>query len=287
MMLRTTWTDVARAVRFETVRTRASRPLRWVAAIGFVTHVVATFAVAAYLAFDPTVTTAFPAIDVATLVITGPTVLALTAAVIGVLVGGADYRHAAADLTFLVSPRRRAALAAKVAVSALIAAAVTAAGALVAAAALWGLYAPVREEAIGAGIVLAVVAMQMVKVVLWATVGTLAAVAARSQTVAGIAVVTISFVVEPMARSVVLLSPEGWWAQVPKVLPFTAINGVTGSGSGAGGPVFGTSTLPAGWSLLVALAWVALFALLADRSLWRHRSAVPPPGGAHLVGAVT
>ncbi len=284
-MLTTTGADVARGVRFETVRTRASRSLRWVAAIGLITHTVATFAIAAYLAFDPS-TMAFPAIDVTTLVVATPPFLALAAAVIGVLVGGADYRHATIELVFLVSPRRRAALAAKVAVSALIAVAVTVAGALVAAAALWGLYSPVRGEAIDAGTALSLVAMQVVKVALWATVGTLAAVAARSQTIAGIAVVTISFVVEPMARSVALLSPEGWWVQVPKLLPFTAINGVTGTGSGAHGPVFAGSTLPAGWSLLVALAWVAFAALLADRSLWRHHSSAPPSASPTSVGAV-
>ncbi|WP_448060449.1 hypothetical protein [Cellulomonas hominis] len=283
----TAWPDATRAARFELVRARSARPIRWIILIAFVAHVIATVAVAAYLAYDPTVTTPYPTLDVVTLVMTGPAIVPLVAALVGVLVAGADYRHGAAELVFLICPRRRAVLAAKVGIAALLAAVVAAAGSLVAAAALWLLYAPVRHEAISVAAVGAIAGLQIFKVVLWATVGTLVTMGVRSQALAGVTIVAFSAIVEPMARSAVLLSADGWWSDLPKLLPFTVLNGVTGSGSGAGGPVFGAAALPQGWSMIVSLGWICVLSLLAVRSLRRPRSSAHPSRGMHARRATT
>jgi hypothetical protein len=268
--------DLTRAIRFEAVRVRVSRPVRWIAAVGVALHVVVGLAVTAYMAFDPSVTTPYPASDVARLVIASPPVLSLTAAFVGLVIGGMDHRHGTVSLTVLVSPRRRAALGGKVAVALLAAAAVALLGGLLSVVLLEAVYVPARGQSIAPGPLTLLVLAQVLKVALWAAAGVLAAVATRSQTAAGVAVLVLSSLVEPALRSVAAMNPQAWWSELPEWMPFTAIDGVTRIAmSGSGSAVFSTAGLAPGGSLAVALVWLTALAVGADRSARAARSTAP------------
>jgi hypothetical protein len=264
--------DLTRAARFEAVRVRASRPLWWIGGVGIIAHSVISAAVAAYLAYDPMVKVPYSGPDVARLVVISPPVLALAAGLIGLLIGGSDYRHNAIGLTCRVSPRRGAVLGGKAAVVAAAAVSVALAGAVVSMSLLEAMYVPARHQSIGAGVVAGAVLALVAKVVLWAVIGMLLAIATRSQTVAGVALIVFSSVLEPAARSVAAVTAHGWWTGFPQLLPFTAIDGTTALAVSGDGRVFSSTGLPAGWSLFIALGWVAFLALAAVGSLRPDRS---------------
>lgn len=268
-------TDLVPAVRLEALRARSSRPLVWLLLGGVVGHVVVTLAVVAFLGVEELTPQAYPGVDVAALVLGGPPVLTLVAAFAGVLVAGVDARHGVGDLTFLLTPRRGRALAAKLMVVAVLAAGIGAVGVLIGAAGVYGVYVPLRG-AVDPVLLVPVAVGQVGTTMLWGLAGACLAVIARSVAVAGVVVVTLAWLVEPVLRSVTLVAPPGWWSDVPYLLPFAAMNGITGNGSGAEGAAFVDAPVSPGVSLLVALAWTALGVLGAYRGMWRERSAPRP-----------
>lgn len=277
--------DLVPAVRLESLRARSSRPLVWLLLGGVVGHVVVTLAVVAFLGVEELTPQAYPGADVAALVLGGPPVLTLVAALAGILVAGVDARHGVGDLTFLLTPRRGRALAAKLLVVAVLAAGVGVVGVLIGTAGVYGVYVPLRG-AVDPMVLVPVGLGQIGATVLWALAGACLAVIARSIAVAGVVVLTLAWLVEPVLRSVTLVAPSGWWSDVPYLLPFAAMSGITGNGSGAEGAAFVDAPVSPGVSLVVALAWTALGVFGAYRSMWRERSAprpaVPAPPSALL-----
>ena len=252
------------AWRWEVARARSAKAVLWLASLGVVAHVIATFGVAGFLGFDGAVNTPYAAADVARMVTVVPQVLPLVAALCAVLLVAADYRHAGAwALTCLLFPQRWIAGAAKVAVAAALGLVIAVVGVLASALAVVSVYNP-RGPAVGASVLVPVAIGQIGTTVAWALIGALVTLAIRSSVGGVVTVLVMAWVVEPAVRAITVVAGHGWWSPLQYGLPFGAASGLTSTT--APSDAFPGNPLGPWWSLAVVLCWVAVLATVAYRS---------------------
>jgi len=221
------------ALAYEWQRIRSIRSTWWLAGGSVVATAIMAFGYSGVVRSMLSSGVEVDGLEATVLVVSKASMATIVAGILGVCAVGNDYRYGTMRTTLLVIPRRTVALAAKSLVVTACGAALTVVNLAVA----WVVGSLVLVELPpdvgGVPGFLQLHLGQVVLVSAWALVGIAVTVLTRSQLWGMAVLLLVPFVVEPMFRTVGMLSGQGWLETVAGYLPFSAGEAITDISSGA------------------------------------------------------
>jgi ABC-2 type transport system permease protein len=268
------------AMHYEWVRLRSLRSTWWLAAVSVAVTALATWGYAGILLGVHASGAPVGAGEALVLLLSKASAAPVVAGVVGVLAVGGEYRHGTMRTTLLVTPRRGRALAAKAAVVGGFAAVLAVTG--MAVAWLVGLVVVADTVSLAASVpaLLQVHSAQVLLTAGWGLAGVALACHLRSQLLAMITLLAVPFVIEPMLRTVGLLSGQEWLARVSGYLPFSAGNAMADVTGGAAGSLLAPAAARVDPALGGAVFVAAVGILIVLAASQFRRQDVPATGAA-------